>query len=226
MNMIDMNNEADISVEETETLVESTVQLLRDKIVSGEFAARALLNERRLSEQLGLSRTPIRAALRQLEGEGYLGRDGRSVFVRAITFEEVMEILAVRLVLEAESVRAAVGRMAPQRIAEIRKAVRSMTDSGSIVPSKHWEVDDMLHLSIAQASRNSLLYRLIFSLRLRTRMFGLKKIPKRFEPGKAEHLALLDAIEAGDTEAAVAAMRLHLQNTRDSILAEVKGVGL
>jgi DNA-binding GntR family transcriptional regulator len=70
-----------------------------------------------------------------------------------------------------------------------------------------------------------LLYRLIFSLRLRTRMFGLQKIPKRFDPGKAEHLALLDAIEAGDKEAAVAAMRLHLQNARDSILAAVIGVG-
>jgi DNA-binding GntR family transcriptional regulator len=209
--------------ESTETLVQTTMQVIREQILSRQLRGGASLNERRLSEQLGLSRTPVRAALRQLEGEGFLGREGRSVFVRTITFEEVMQILAVRLVLEIEAVRLAIGRFDPARIAEIREEILAMTDSASVDNDKHWEVDDKLHLGIARASGNDLLHSMIMSLRMRTRMFGTKRIPLRFEPGKQEHLALLDAIEAGDTEAAIAAMRAHLIHTRDSIIAAVRG---
>ena len=209
--------------ESTETLVQTTMEVIREKIVSRQLRGGASLNERRLSEQLGLSRTPVRAALRQLEGEGLLGREGRSVFVRTITFEEVMQILAVRLVLEMEAVRLAIGRFDPAHIAEIREQILAMTDAASVDNEKHWEVDDKLHLGIAQASGNELLHSMIMSLRMRTRMFGIKRIPLRFEPGKQEHLALLDAIGAGDTEAAIAAMRAHLTHTRDSIVLAVQG---
>lgn len=209
--------------ESTETLVKTTMDVIREQIVSRQLRGGAALNERRLSEQLGLSRTPVRAALRQLEGEGLLGRDGRNVFVRAITFEEVMQILAVRLVLEIEAVRLAIGRFDPGHITEIRNEIVAMTDSAFVDNDKHWEIDDMLHLGIARASGNALLHSMIMSLRTRTRMFGTKRIPNRFEPGKKEHLALLDALEAGNSEAAIAAMRAHLINTRDSIVAAVQG---
>jgi DNA-binding GntR family transcriptional regulator len=206
-----------------ENLVQSTMDVIREKIISRQLRGGVSLSERRLSELLGLSRTPVRAALRQLEGEGLLGREGRTVFVRTITFEEVMQILAVRLVLEIEAVRLAIGRFDPARIAEIREELLAMTDSATVDNDRHWEIDDKLHLGIARASGNDLLHSMIMGLRTRTRMFGTKRIPSRFEPGKQEHLALLDAIEAGDSEKAKAAMRAHLTNTRDSIVAAVQG---
>jgi DNA-binding GntR family transcriptional regulator len=210
-------------VESPESLVQATTDVIREKIVSRQLRGGASLNERRLSEQLGLSRTPVRAALRQLEGEGLLGREGRTVFVRTITFEEVMQILAVRLVLEIEAVRLAIGRFDAALIREIRDELLAMTDSASVGNDKHWEIDDKLHLGIAHASGNDLLHSMIMGLRMRTRMFGTKRIPGRFEPGRQEHLALLDAIAAGDSERAIAAMRAHLTNTRDSIVATVQG---
>jgi DNA-binding GntR family transcriptional regulator len=199
------------------------MDVIRQQIMSRQLRGGASLNERRLSEQLGLSRTPVRAALRQLEGEGLLGREGRTVFVRTITFEEVMQILAVRLVLEIEAVRLAVGRIDPALLSEIRQELLAMSDSASVDNDEHWQIDDKLHLGIARASGNDLLHSMIMGLRMRTRMFGTKRIPLRFEPGKQEHLALLDAIEAGNTEAAIAAMRTHLINTRDSIVSAVQG---
>ncbi len=65
--------------------------------------------------------------------------------------------------------------------------------------------------------------RLVKELRERTRMFGLSRIPRRFDPGKGEHLAILSAIERGDGGAAAEAMQRHIDNARQGILDLLAG---
>ena len=79
------------------------------------------------------------------------------------------------------------------------------------------EVDDMLHDAIATASGNPLLADLIRSVRLRSRLFGLERRPTRIQQIGAEHLALLNALAAGDPVAAAQAMERHLSNVLEDL---------
>jgi len=192
-------------------------------LLSGELRGGAIVQDRRLAELLGLSRTPVREALGRLEGEGLLRREGRVLVVNAVSVEDIMEILAVRRVMEAEAVRLATGHLSKTRIADIRAAIEGMVTVESVTGDRHWSVDDMVHLSIAEASGNRLILRLVKDLRERTRMFGLTRIPRRFDPGKAEHLAILAAMEEGDAERAARLMQAHIENARQGILDFISG---
>jgi len=206
-----------------ESLAERAKQQIRQMILVGELPGGAVVQDRRLAEKLGLSRTPVREALGRLAGEGYLRRDRRILTVHSVSIEDVMEILATRRVLEGETARLATGRLAPARIAEIRAAVEGMVSAAAVSHDKHWSVDDLVHLSIAEAGGNGLMARMVKDLRERTRMFGLARIPRRFDPGKGEHLAILAAIETGDAEAAARAMQSHIDNARQGILDLLAG---
>jgi len=196
---------------------------IRKMILSGDLRGGVVVQERRLAGALGLSRTPVREALGRLEGEGYLSRSGRALTVNSISVEDVMEILTVRRAVESEAARLAAGRFDPARIVAIRKAVEGMVSPAEVSPEKHWSVDDLVHLSIAEVAGNRLILRLVTDLRERTRIFGLARIPRRFEPGKAEHLAIIAAIARGDGQAAAEAMRLHIDNARAGILDVLVG---
>lgn len=188
-------------------------------VLSGELASGQVIQERRLADELGLSRTPVRDALGRLEGEGLLRRDGRFLIVASVRVDEVMEILAVRRSLEADAVRGAVVRMPAREIAAIRAAMAGMASPATVSDDEHWANDDLLHLSIAEASGNLLLARLIRDLRQRTRMFGLRRIPARFAAGKEEHLGILDALYERDSDKAAALMQAHIDHASDAILA-------
>ncbi|MBM6595460.1 GntR family transcriptional regulator [Microvirga pudoricolor] len=209
--------------ESGDTLADLACEKLRSMLLSGELSGGAIVQDRRLAERLGLSRTPVREALGRLEGEGFLRREGRVLVVNTISVEDIMEILAVRRVMEAEAVRLATGRIPKGRIDEIRSAIDGMRTVESVTGDQHWSVDDMVHLSIAQASGNRLIYRMIRDLRERTRMFGLTRIPRRFDPGKAEHLGILAAMEEGAADRAAALMQEHIEHARQGILDFISG---
>ncbi|WP_439495785.1 GntR family transcriptional regulator [Bosea sp. (in: a-proteobacteria)] len=196
---------------------------IRRMIFAGELPGGTVVQDRKLAEQLGLSRTPVREALGRLAGEGYLRRDKRLLTVHAVSVEDVMELLATRRLIEGETAWLAAGRITPDRLADMRAAIDSMIDPREISHDRHWSVDDLIHLSIAEASGNRVMARLVKDLRERTRMFGLSRIPRRFEPGKDEHLAIIAAIEQGDGDGAARAMQLHIDNARQGILDLLAG---
>jgi DNA-binding GntR family transcriptional regulator len=179
------------------TRSQSAYEAVRRMILAGEIGGGTVINERRVADRSGLSRTPVREAFGRLEGEGYLRRDGRVMLVNGVAVEEIMEILAVRRVLEVEAVRLSAGRISTATLNGIRKVIRGLPPAEQIAPEEHWRIDDLVHHSIAEASGNRLLARMIADLRQRTRIFGKSRIPSRFEPGKAEHLAILSALAEG-----------------------------
>ena len=206
------------------SLSERAMVEIRRMIFSGELPGGTVVQDRKLAELLGLSRTPVREALGRLAGEGFLRRDQRLLTVQSVSAEDVMEILAVRRVQEAEAARLAAGRLSGTALARIRAAVQGLADPRLVSHDEHWSVDDLVHISIAEASGNRLMARLVKDLRDRTRMFGLSRIPRRFNPGRDEHLAILDAIGRGDGDGAALAMQLHIDNARQGILDLLAGV--
>lgn len=200
------------------TRTQSAFEAVMDMIVSGELADGTVVSEREIASTLGVSRTPLREALGRLEGLNYLRRSGRTLLVNGVDFSDVLEIMAIRRVLEGEGARIAARRMNRDEIASIRAAILSMEHGEAVDSTRHWDVDQMLHIGIARASGNKLLLSIVSDLRLRTRIFNKDRLPGRFEPGKQEHLEILDAIEAGDEAAAAARMMAHIATARDAIL--------
>ena len=196
-----------------------------EAILSGAFPGGAALSERRLGDELGLSRTPVREALGRLEVEGFVTRRGRASIVRTISVQEFLEILHLRHLLEVEAVGLACGRLPAAELDRLRCAMEQADDPEAIAPDEHRALDDAFHGSIARHAGNGLLADTIMQLRQRTRMFNLKRIPERFLPGRLEHLAILDALDVGDPTGARHAMATHLDHVKAAIFERLLAIG-
>jgi DNA-binding GntR family transcriptional regulator len=192
---------------------------LLDRMLSQELAPGSLLQERVLGESLQISRTPIREALARLEAEGFVTRHaGRLLIVREIPVQELMQIFHVRGMLEVEAIGLATNRIAEDRLHTLRNLFETQMHGSIPDGGNHWDADDLLHGSIADASGNAVLAEMVRGLRRKTRMFSLRRMPDRFLPGSIEHLAIIDSLIDRNEIAARRAMTLHLENSKLSIL--------
>jgi len=196
---------------------------LLDRILGGELSGGAIIEERALTEELGLSRTPLREALGRLEGEGYLIRQGRKLVVHTVTERDLMEILHMRKVLEAEAVSLATPRLTADQIATLRAALSSLEPPANPTPVERRRVDDMLHGAIAEASGNRRLAATVDDLRAKTRAISVRLLDEVTYPvlDFNEHMAILHAIEMRNPELARLSMLAHLESARSNILRKL-----
>ncbi|MDP9161530.1 MAG: GntR family transcriptional regulator [Acidobacteriota bacterium] len=186
-------------------------------LLSGRLRPNDVVMERRLAATLGLSRTPLREAIRRLEGEKLLHRqDGGTIIVSPMSAEDILNVLHVRRLVEGEAARRAAGRMPVQELVAFRKrivAAKAETIKADGTPNT---LGRELHLRIALASGNPVLESVIVDLGKRTRLF--MRIFERRTEVRDEHLAIVEALANGDGEAARAAMERHIDNMRLYIL--------
>lgn len=205
-------------------LTEWAYYQLLEMILNGELPGRSVIQERRLAERLDVSRSPLRSALDQLYGQGMLERiSPRTLAVRSITLDEYLDSLQIRSLLEVEAARCAARSLSREQAQHLRDEVVGLRADSQGPCERHWEVDDNLHQAIAGASGNGMMARQIRELRRYARMYDLRRMPERFLPGCDEHIAILDAILAGDPQAAAQAMQAHLDGIRASMLARTNG---
>lgn len=177
------------------------------------------LAERPLAGALGVSRTPLREALRRLEGEGLLTRraDG-SLTVPHLDLETTLDVLAVRRLLEPDAAASAVGRIEPAVIAALRDRVEALATVGDPQGEGRRALDTALHDAIGHACGNRVLAATVAELRRRTLLFATRRVPERLAAVCAEHLAILDALQQGNRDAVRAAMTAHIDATRAGLL--------
>jgi len=199
-------------------------ETLLDSIINGVLAGGTIIEERALVEALDVSRTPLREALGRLLGEGFLVRQGRKLVVHQISERDFVEILHLRRILESEAVALATNRLKPESIGQIRAALKTLKIPGEHTPERHWEVDDLLHRTIAEAGGNNRLFRTVMDLRRKTKPISMKLLMERHYPALDfdEHMAILTAIEAGDPAQARAAMIAHIDSARANILRKLE----
>ncbi|WP_431285194.1 GntR family transcriptional regulator [Humitalea sp. 24SJ18S-53] len=192
---------------------------LVEMLLSRRLSADTPVAERRLAIELGVSRTPLREALHRMEGEGLLLRrsDG-TLTVRRLDIEELLEVLNVRRLLEVEATGAAAGAIPRTRLEALRARVLRLLEEGDPESPERLALDLAIHQAIGEACGNRTLAGLITDLRRRTQLLATRRTPERLEPVCAEHLAILDALAAGDAQAAKAAMAAHVDSTRAGIL--------
>lgn len=205
------------------SLATRAYHVIKEKILNRELPGGSVVVEGRLATKLDLSRTPLREALRRLAGEGLLVKEGSRQFtVRQVSAAEFFQSMRVRELLETEAVVLAVGRLSPETTNDLRSQIRECATK-SEQRKDHWLLDDRIHEHVAEASGNAVAARIIKDLRAATRMFEINRPFERVNADAQEHLAILDAIDAGDRDPARAAMRYHLQKIQAEVMDALSG---
>ena len=196
---------------------------LLDMILRGAIAAGEMVTERQIATRLGMSRTPVREAVRRLEGEGTLERQrSGALVVKPYSMEEFLHALSVRRLLEGEAARLAAGRVSHELLDAARERIAQLRTNGLGESARQDDRD--FHAAIAATSGNPVLATAISDLRRRTAMFRLGRLPERIDQVCDEHLAIVDALASGDGEAARAAMQTHIDNVRAHLLQRLTAI--
>ncbi|MEH6630484.1 MAG: GntR family transcriptional regulator [Halopseudomonas aestusnigri] len=201
-----------------ESLADQTYSRLTNMLLSGELPDGSPIMERRLAEQLEVSRTPVREAISRLETEGLLERKGGRMLVRKVDLKEFLEVLHIRKLLECDAAKNASGRISQELLNELKSKTQKLLEMSTVSSEEHRITDDFFHTRIAESCGNRLLAKTITDLRRRTAMFDHDRLPARLKPGCKEHLDVINALENGDGEIAAQAMARHIDNVKKSIL--------
>jgi DNA-binding FadR family transcriptional regulator len=214
------------------SLADQASELLLARIRAGEWPLGAKLpGETTLAPQLGVGRSTVREAIRQLAGRGILHtRQGAGVFVLSLTAKDdwdsvlrradINSVLEARLAIEGEGAELAATRRTPADIRAMRGALRDRGERRSDIED-HVDADMAFHRSIVAASHNDILVGLFDNMvpRLRQAMIDMLRIHHQFgsDGDQQAHADVLDAIIARDTHAARDLSRTHLQALKDGL---------
>jgi DNA-binding GntR family transcriptional regulator len=196
--------------------VESAYADLRALILEGVLRPGDPIREGAVAARLGVSRTPVRDALQRLVGDGLLTRGGpRGLAVRQLDQQQIVELHALREVLEGMAAQLAARHASEPEIQALRDLVRRQRDGLAAYPESWNELNGLFHRGLAQAARNRYLaadlQELIESSAL---MGGIGEVPRwRREAAIDEHARIVEAIELRDATAAAATAAQHVRST-------------
>jgi len=213
----------DTAVREAETqrasISEQAYQHLRSLIIERSLEPGSVVTERKLADSLGASRTPLRAAIGRLEGEGLVSRLANgSIVIRQVSIDELLEILSVRRILESEAAALAAGRLTPAELEPLLALSHAFAADEAPDFNAFWRYDDAFHDLVGRGSGKPLLASLIGDLRRKARMCHLRRMPRNFNAQAAEHLSVLYALSERDGFGAKRAMARHLDQVRARLL--------
>ncbi len=183
-----------------------------EEIRSGELVPGARLRETELAERFGISRTPVREAIRQLESDGlvvHLPRQGAAL--RTLDYPEVMELYEMRAVLEGTAARMAARAASAIELGELAALNNELAEVTD--PRRSYELNRQFHLTLFDAAKNRFLIRAISGLQKTMMILGRTTLvsSERARAAVEEHWAILAALEARDGAAAEALMRQHIE---------------
>jgi DNA-binding GntR family transcriptional regulator len=198
-----------------QSVVDHVYTALRERILSGDLPRATKLRQATLAEELGVSRTPLREALRRLSAEGLVEFEpNRGATVSELDFGDMRHAWAARVALEPGAARLAAERRDPDGIASMREAIaaqrRADGDRG-----ESFAANRTFHLALAAASGNPHLTRfaeMLWVPRIGVPIYQAQAAePAGPSAWADEHEHIVDAIDAGDADAAERLTRLHVQ---------------
>lgn len=220
--------------EKSERAWESAYEQIKELILSMEFKPGDIVSENRMAQRLGISRTPVREALKKLEQEGLVIASNRRKRVYVLTVKEVREIFDLKKVVEGSIARWAAERGSEEEVGKLQAIIEEMGKIAEGKPEdpseqeewKHaWlEADKGYHEQLFAMAENQRAAQLIRSLntywhRLR---LGIVAIEGRIEISQAEHRKITEAIVRRDPDAAEKAAVSHLENLKNMLVNIMK----
>lgn len=216
-----MTSNFHVDINEYLPLRDVVFQTLRQAILYGELKPGERLMEIKLANRLGVSRTPVREAIRMLELEGLVVMEPRKgAHVAKITEKDLNDVLEVRMGLEILVVQFASKRITEKELNDLRVAAEEFEHSMKLDDLTALAAADVkFHEVIYQATHNQRLVQMINNIKeqmYRYRMEYLKDVKVR-ETLIKEHRQLLEALETHDVKGAEAFIRAHIKNQQDAI---------
>jgi DNA-binding GntR family transcriptional regulator len=211
-------------------MIDDTVARMEELILTGELEPGARLPEQQLADALGVSRGPLREAIRTLEGRRLLERTPHAgVRVVQLSLEDLEQLLAMREALEGMACRLAAEHMTAPEIRRLRETatrIETMLEEGSRSPFPG-DAETDFHRQIAVGSRNKWIERqlcedLYCLLRL-YRLHGLRRAGRSAKVTAREHHMIIDRIHARDADGAERVMREHIRHSRERLLTQIRG---
>ena len=211
-----------------QSLVDVVTERLEAAIVNGELAPGSRLSEQGLALSMGVSRGPLREAIRRLEGRKLVQRTTNiGVHVTQLTGNDLSDLLVVREALEGMACGLAASAMTDAELADLDRLLGDHGEQESVRNGTGYyqqSPDFDFHFRIVSASRNERLIHMLchdlYDL-LRVYRYKSSRFSGRATAAFDEHLRIAAALRARDPEAAEAAMRAHIRNARTHILAQI-----
>jgi len=196
---------------------------LRERIFAGELPPGSFLDETRLAEELSISRTPLREALKVLTVEGLVRHEPRrGCFVNQVTEQDLDEIFPVLALLEGRCAYEAAQHASDADLATLEALhVKLQKHAKAKRINDYYAANFAIHEAIIALADNRWLAMVIGDLRKIVKLARLQQLhaPGRLEQSLSEHLAVFAAMQARDPEGAEAAMKTHLTRQRQALRA-------
>ena len=203
------------------SLHDEVASQLRDRIFAGELVPGTFLDEATLAEQLQISRTPLREALKVLTAEGLVRHEPRrGCFVNEVTEADLDEIFPVIALLEGRCAREAATNATDEDLAALEALHDKLNRHAKAKRiNEYYAANFAIHEAIIQLANNRWLAQVIADLRKILKLARLQQLhaPGRLEQSLSEHMAVFAALKARDPEGAEAAMRTHLTRQREAL---------
>ena len=202
----------------TPSYKEQAYRLIKEAILFNRFRVGAIYSQDDICKELGISRTPVREALLELQKDGYVSFSrGKGVQVVPVSDRDARDILETRMYIECINAKLAANRAAQRDLQAMRESLDRLRDQLSTRDGQHlYRLDHIFHRAVAAATQNRLLYRECELLLDHYLRFEVKSVYNNSIDAKIvfdEHVAICDAIAEGSAERAEQAMARHLTNS-------------
>jgi len=209
-----------IKLDNYKPLREMVFESLREAIILGKLRPGERLMEIQLAEEMGVSRTPVREAIRKLELEGFVVMVPRKgAYVAGISVKDIVDVFEVRAALEGLAAGLAAERITSEEMDQLERSLLKINSSEENLDAVV-EGDTSFHSLIYQASRNQRLVQIITHLQEQIQRFRMTSLsqPGRTKIALDEHKKIVEAISDRNIELAQNLAREHIENAEHSLL--------
>lgn len=209
----------------SESLADQVFAKLENDIVLGIYSRGEILTELKLAEQLGVSRTPIREALRRLEQEHLIEDTGKGSLVRGISADDVMDIMDIRIRVEALAAGHAAKNRTPEDLAELKHILELQEFYATKHDAERMRIEDEdFHDAISRLCGRMVICDTLGPLQRKTRQFRKISLETQGRQPRSveEHWAIYEAIAAGDAELAAELTAKHIERAKMSMIERLK----
>lgn len=212
----------------TTSLADQVFERLENDIIQGVYPKGVILTELKLVEQLGVSRTPIREALRRLEQERLIEDTGKGSRVLGITEEDLLDIMTIRERIEGVAAYYATKNMTPEDRDELTHIVDLQEFYFSKGDVEHLrQVDDQFHDTICILSKRNVFMDTLLPLHRKTRRYRRQSMEdwSRTTNTKREHYEIYQAMVSGNAELAQELTARHITNAKKHMIERMQNNG-
>lgn len=202
-------------------LYEEVAEALRERIFSGGLKPGDWVDELALAEEFGISRTPLREAIKVLAAEGLITMKlRRGAYVTEVENQELSEIYHLMALLESDAAATVAAKASQAEIAELEKLHAQLEASASLDVSQFFAANEAFHMRLLQLSHNRWRDQIVADLRKVMKLSRAQSLTKagRLQESLEEHRQIVAALQSRNAEAARQAMHAHITHGREAAI--------